>query len=415
MVNKESFPKLEDVDSRHTSAQNVKSKWPEFYDYLISLNYPQNLRFSEKLYWYFHNITSHPICKECGKPTSYINFTKGYHDFCCISCGKRNKESIEKRRQTCLKKYGVENPNRSDVVKKKIEQTMFERYGVKHALQSKELLQKSQETCEKHYGVKCPSQNHEIVEKQKQTMIEKYGGVGTGSDIVKEKIKQTNLERYDSEWGWGSDEVRKKSLETWRKKYGVENPFAAEEIKEKIKQTCLDKYGVENPGWTEESQFKIRQTNIEKFGTEFPSQTKEVLEKIYKTKKENNTFVTSSIEESFTEWLIKNNIKFERQRHDNIYPFDCDFYFPDTNYYLEIQGNWVHGDHPYDDKSESDKNILQKWIDKNSRYYNTAIETWTVRDPLKRKTAKENNLNWHEVFTTDLDELINECRNLNIF
>ena len=32
----------------------------------------------------------------------------------------------------------------------------------------------------------------------------------------------------------------------------------------------------------------------------------------------------------------------------------------------------------------------------NTKYYNSAIRTWTVTDPLKRKIAKDNNLNYIE-------------------
>ena len=31
--------------------------------------------------------------------------------------------------------------------------------------------------------------------------------------------------------------------------------------------------------------------------------------------------------------------------------------------------------------------------------YKNAINVWTIRDPLKRKTAKDNGLNWLEFFT----------------
>ena len=33
--------------------------------------------------------------------------------------------------------------------------------------------------------------------------------------------------------------------------------------------------------------------------------------------------------------------------------------------------------------------------------YKNAINVWTIRDPLKRKTAKDNGLNWLEFFTMD--------------
>jgi len=46
---------------------------------------------------------------------------------------------------------------------------------------------------------------------------------------------------------------------------------------------------------------------------------------------------------------------------------------------------------------QSTKNILHQTI----RFYEIAINVWTVRDPLKRETARKNNLNWLEFFTLD--------------
>ena len=36
-----------------------------------------------------------------------------------------------------------------------------------------------------------------------------------------------------------------------------------------------------------------------------------------------------------------------------------------------------------------------------NKQYENAIHVWTISDPLKRKIAKENNLNWLEFFTID--------------
>ena len=46
--------------------------------------------------------------------------------------------------------------------------------------------------------------------------------------------------------------------QTFNANYGVDNPFQAEEIKEKSKQSNLNKYGVENPSQNAE----IRQKQI---------------------------------------------------------------------------------------------------------------------------------------------------------
>ena len=43
---------------------------------------------------------------------------------------------------------------------------------------------------------------------------------------------------------------------------------------------------------------------------------------------------------------------------------------------------------------------------KNTKYYNVAIEVWAKRDVNKRNVAKENKLNYLEIFTKNLNEAI---------
>ena len=88
------------------------------------------------------------------------------------------------------------------------------------------------------------------------------------------------------------------------------------------------------------------------------------------------------------------------------YPFACDFYIVDKNLYVEIQGNWTHGPHPFDKNNKEDINILNNWKEKNTPYYLSAIKNWTINDPYKREVAKNNKLNFIEIFTQNVDDLI---------
>lgn len=47
---------------------------------------------------------------------------------------------------------------------------------------------------------------------------------------------------------------------------------------------------------------------------------------------------------------------------------------------------------------------IKKWKEKNTKFYTEAIYNWTVRDVNKRNIAKENELNYLEVFTTDIEK-----------
>ena len=90
----------------------------------------------------------------------------------------------------------------------------------------------------------------------------------------------------------------------------------------------------------------------------------------------------------------------------------CDFYFPKFELFLEIQGNWVHGFHPYEENNKTDQLTVESWRLKNSRYYEDAIKTWTISDVQKRQWAKDHNLNWIEVFSIKLDDVIDKIKDL---
>ena len=173
----------------------------------------------------------------------------------------------------------------------------------------------------------------------------------------------------------------------------------------KSKKTLQKKYGksVINP-----SQIPGMQKR-----THLPSS----IQKAYITKKKNNTFNTSKPEEFIFKRLCTKFDIVERNYKSKEYPFKCDFYIPKLNLYIEYQGSWTHGfdGHryigPYKNTEECNE-VLQKWKEKAkiSKFYRVAVNVWVIRDPLKRKIARDNNLNWIEFFT--IKEFENWFKNL---
>jgi hypothetical protein len=96
--------------------------------------------------------------------------------------------------------------------------------------------------------------------------------------------------------------------------------------------------------------------------------------------------------------LLKYYPQTKRNYKSTSYPFYCDFYIPELDFYLEFQGFWSHNKEPFNFKKKKHKKILNLWKNKNTEYYNNAIKTWTERDPLKRKIAKNNKLNYLELW-----------------
>lgn len=301
-------------------------------------------------------------CLECGKETLFKGIRNGYRDFCCCRCSTLNKKTQEKRIDTNLERYGVESTTQLQSTKDKIKETNLKRLGVDVPAKSKIIQNKMAETNLKRYGHKAPMQSKQIQEKATKTNLKRRGVEYPGqSEEVKEKIRKTNLERY-----------------------GAENVFASEIIKEKIKETNMERYNAETWRKSEIGRETLREI----------TSSKEFKQKCYDTKKKNNTFNTSKIEKELETELRKIFPDLKTQYKSEVYPFDCDYYIPSFDLYIEYNGTWTHGGHFFDKNNQEDLKILELWKNKNTKYYESAINVWIQRDVLKLNTALENNLNY---------------------
>ena len=220
----------------------------------------------------------------------------------------------------------------------------------------------------------CSNLSISKYQKMKQTKLERYGDENY---VNQEKAKQTNLERYGVENPQQSDKIRNKTKQTMLEKHGVENPQQSKEIREKSKQTCLEKYGVEYPTQSKEIQEKTKQTCSEKYGVidynqlHFSKIQKETLfikenfekfmekNSIYSAAKKLNVdrstiqkyiekyeiinFIQQSyLEIEMEEFLKENNINFIQNTRKIITPYELDFYLPDHNLAIEMNGDYWH-------------------------------------------------------------------------
>ena len=203
----------------------------------------------------------------------------------------------------------------------------------------------------------------------------------------------------------GKNIVNNKRIETYLELFGVENISQSEEIKQKIKETLSLKYG--SP--TFNNRQKAKETNLVRYGVDSYARTndfkqnyknhlKEYKDKEYKTKKKNHTFNTSKLEIKTFELLKEKypDVIYQYRDKDR-YPFVCDFYIPSLDLFIECNYHWTHGGKPYEG-TEEDNKIIDGWKSKNSQYYNNAINCWTIRDVNKRNIAKQNNLNYIEIW-----------------
>ncbi len=144
---------------------------------------------------------------------------------------------------------------------------------------------KTKQTCIDKYGVECSLHNKEISNKTKNTLLLKYGVENVfANKQIQERIKQTNVQKYGVEYTIQNEEIKQKTKQTMLQKYGVENLSQSNQIIERIKQTNLQKYGVEYPLQSSGVREKVKQTNFQKYGVEYPLYNEEVREKIKQTR-----------------------------------------------------------------------------------------------------------------------------------
>lgn len=228
----------------------------------------------------------------------------------------------------------------------------------------------------------------------------KFYNIHKSSEKRVEQIKAGKLKKYGDENYNNSSKIRKTCLE----KYGVDNQFKrrcirditeSSEVRQRAKKTYIKRTGkkVWNEGEIGKQHWVIGQA-----------------EKQYKTMKKNNSFNTSKPEEEFYEYLVDLFGEFDviRQYKDDRYPYSCDFYIKSKDLFIELNGNWTHGFHPFDENNSEDLALLEQWKSKTNGedYYSNAIYTWTELDKNKQAIAKNNNLNYLIIYDYNDKEAI---------
>jgi len=93
---------------------------------------------------------------------------------CNVSNVSQLENIKQKKKETCLKNFGVENIFQLDFCKKNIK-NFWNNFGVDNPSQLESIKQKKKETCLKNFGVDNPSKKEEIQLKKIKTSLEKYG------------------------------------------------------------------------------------------------------------------------------------------------------------------------------------------------------------------------------------------------
>jgi hypothetical protein len=202
-----------------------------------------------KLYWFLNNLTDYPTCKAPNCSNKVTKLPNGenssYGKVCSLKCSgvyTMNSLSNETRSEMKIKtKKTVSNfsKEKKDLIANKKRESWFskDRTGVS---------EKRKETCVEKYGVDNPMKVKEIREKSEETRLKKYGV----KCFNPQKEKETKLKKYGNETYNNPEKISKTNKKVWgsgtnlRIKQTEKNDY--EKIYKKHKSTIFKKYGVEN-------------------------------------------------------------------------------------------------------------------------------------------------------------------------
>ena len=175
---------------------------------------------SKTYYDTYFKTNNECFCKNCGIAVQYRDLQNGYREFCSRKCfwqlTAKLQSTKDKRKATCLDKFGTESYMTSADFKQKAEQTNLSMCGCKNAGGSAQSVAKIKATKLVNHG----SENYNNIE----------------------QMNATKLAKYDNEWYSN----REQALQTLASKYNVNEPittpYALSQIHEKSMQTIAEKH-----------------------------------------------------------------------------------------------------------------------------------------------------------------------------
>lgn len=238
----------------HSKWGGFPKAYPDIYAWVLeATNFLLgNASISQRLWHVYHDIWEVVICKneECTKATKW--YQGSYRSYCSVQCSCKSESANNKRKQSYKNKYGVSSfgdIRKNKDIKRKTEKTLMKKYGSKDYFSSKDFK-----------------------DKNKQTLIERYCVTHYAqTPYFAEKCAETLQSRYGVEHNLQISEALNSREKTWQRKYGG-HPLSNESIRQKIKQTNMERYGVDVPTKNAEIAFKIHKTALTKHNRNNPAQ-----------------------------------------------------------------------------------------------------------------------------------------------
>jgi len=313
-----------------------------------------------------------------------------------------NNETKEKRRVTCLGKYGKDNVLKVKEIKGKRDKTILKNYNVKNISQCDKIKKKKIETCRNNLGVDFPQQSQEIAEKTKNTCLKIYNvPYPSMSDEVKKRVAETNSERYNGH-PMHNDEVRNKIIETNLGKYGVKWVLQANSpVRKKVDEIIKEKKLRRLKTYLERLNIKLLDLEYKnndylhtwlclKCNTEFSNTWKNMQQGyLCPVCFPRTTYFSLSEKEilNFIKTTLGPDFQVMENTRSIIYPYEIDIYIPEINLGIEYNGLYWHSDKVIHDKDYHLKK-LNLCKEKNIRLIQIFEDEWILKKEIVENRLK---------------------------
>lgn len=229
--------------------------------------------------------------------------------------------------------------------------TLQEKYGIDNVYQLDNVKDKCKQTKLERYG----SETYNNTEKQKQTMLDKYGvtcGYNTG---VAESTIRNN---HHGNMGYAAEDIKVKIINTMNDRYGVEYPMQNDEIlaksietqkmknngvlawnTEKALNTRINKYGTIS-GFNSK---KTLLTMTKRYGVKYTVHNKELFNKMKQTNLERYgveyACLTDNCINNNGHTISKTNLRFQKYLLDNGIQSELEFRIKNQSFDLHIKNS----------------------------------------------------------------------------
>lgn len=370
------------------SISNLKRTNPTTFDDIVTLtdflDATTKVTHRQRLWHIVNNIWILPQCDICGCSVKWQAKIRNYSKFCSQKCIGLSSSVKRKRKQTCMIKYNVDSFSKTKEFKNKQrtyntkaandkrKATCLSRYGNVNYLQSDEGSTKTKETIKRLYGVDNVRKSQQVVHKIKQTIYDRYG-VEHYNQTTKYKHKMVEL-YADPRFKQQCVDNRQKTM---LDKFGVLSTHLL-----KLSDDQLEK--LNNVDWLVD-QHHTKKRTISNIATELTVDKQTILSKFYTNNIKIFRYQTSMMERELA-MFIQSNTDVDILLNDRtvLHPKELDIYIPQYKLALEFNGLFWHSECAKKDKWYH-YNKTQGCVDSGIQLIHIFEDDWIQNKPLVKE------------------------------